>query len=44
MNKQANTPADKPRMTSRRTRLVATSLGVSALLAIGGVAWASGLN
>ncbi len=44
MNKQANIPADKRRKTSRRTRLVATSLGVSALLAIGGVAWASGLN
>lgn len=44
MNKQVNTPADKRRKPGRRTRLVATSLGVSALLAVGGVAWASGLN
>ncbi|MFF2244499.1 hypothetical protein ACFVTM_10005 [Arthrobacter sp. NPDC058130] len=44
MNKQANTPADERRKAGRRTRLVATSLGVSALLAIGGVAWASGLK
>ena len=44
MTKQANIPADKRRKTSRRTRLMATSLGVSALLAIGGVAWASGLS
>lgn len=43
MNKPANTPADKPK-TTRRARLVATSLGVCALLAIGGVAWASGLS
>ena len=44
MNKQSNTAADKRRKTGHRTRLVATSLGVSALLAIGGVAWASGLK
>ena len=44
MNNQANTAADKRRKVSRRTRLVATSLGVSALLAIGGVAWASGIK
>ena len=43
MNNQANMPADKRRKVSRRTRLVATSLGVSTLLAIGGVAWASGI-
>lgn len=44
MNKQVNTPANKRRKPSRRTRLVATSLGVSALLAVGGVAWASGIK
>ncbi|SKB61863.1 hypothetical protein SAMN05660473_01615 [Arthrobacter sp. 49Tsu3.1M3] len=44
MTMQPNTPADKRRKPSHRTRLVATSLGVSALLAVGGVAWASGLN
>lgn len=44
MNKQPSTPADKRRTAGRRTRLVATALGVSALLAIGGVAWASGLK
>ncbi|MGO4805571.1 hypothetical protein AB4089_10630 [Arthrobacter sp. 2MCAF15] len=44
MNKQPSTPADKRRPAGRRTRLVATALGVSALLAVGGVAWASGLK
>ena len=42
MKKPRNTEAEKAGTAGRRRRLVAASIGVSALLALGGVAWASG--
>jgi hypothetical protein len=44
MNKPGKSPAGKVEATRRRRGLIATSIGVSALLALGGVAWAAGLQ
>lgn len=44
MKKPGNTPTEKGGTAGRRRRLVATSIGVSALLALGCVVWASGLG
>jgi hypothetical protein len=44
VKKPGNTQMEKDGTAGRRRRMVATSIGVSALLALGGVAWASGLH
>lgn len=42
MKKPSSTDAGKAETAGRRRRVVAAAIGVSALLALGGVAWASG--
>ncbi|MEC5180191.1 hypothetical protein [Arthrobacter sp. CG_A4] len=42
MKKPSTTETEKTATAGRRRRFIATSIGVSALVALGGVAWASG--